>query len=79
MGRFYFQREDGGIYSHTDDVESLKEFVIGGSSKKDQNCKLSIERLAFVCASGDLINTTNSTDLPVMVSHANSRLRQQQR
>lgn len=43
----------------------LKEFVIGGSSKKDQNCKLSIQHLTFVCASGDIINTTNSTDLPV--------------
>lgn len=27
MGRFYFLREDGGIYSHTDDVESAKWFT----------------------------------------------------
>lgn len=43
----------------------LKEFVIGGSSKKDQNCKLAIERLTLVCASANIIITTNSTDLPV--------------
>lgn len=35
---------------------TLKEFVLGGSSKKDKNCKLAIERLTTVCASCEIVN-----------------------
>nr|XP_034327587.1 uncharacterized protein LOC105328884 [Crassostrea gigas] len=35
---------------------TLKEFVLGGSSKKDKNCKLTIERLTTVCASCEIVN-----------------------
>lgn len=39
----------------------FKEFVIGGSSKKDKNYKLAIEGLTKVCASGNISNTLKST------------------
>ncbi|XP_056005498.1 uncharacterized protein LOC130050218 isoform X3 [Ostrea edulis] len=36
----------------------FKDFVIGGSSKKDGNCQMAIESFAFVCAFTDIINST---------------------
>ncbi|XP_062619832.1 von Willebrand factor D and EGF domain-containing protein-like, partial [Saccostrea cucullata] len=42
----------------TSNYTVFKDFIVGGSSKKEQNCQMMIETITFVCAGKDIINST---------------------